>query len=127
MALKVLTFQQSTGEIRDAEGAFIAKGWAGNHQGKNNPAMQAEHNIGPLPQGLYSVGAWEEQHAHLGPWVAHLQQIEGETFGRDAFYIHGAAVDPSRFGQESKGCIVIPRTGRMIVKAYAPDQIRVIA
>lgn len=124
---KVLTFQQSTGEVRDAEGAFIAKGWAGHGEGKNNPHLQDIHNIGPLPQGLYFVGPWEELHHGLGPWVAHLEQIEGDTFGRSAFYIHGPAVDPSRFGQESKGCIVLPRASRMIVKALAPDQVRVIA
>lgn len=123
---KVLTFEQSSGAIRDEDGMLIGKGWAGHGDGKNNPAMQSVHDIGPLPQGLYDVGAWEEIHPGLGPWVAHLAQVEGETFGRSAFFIHGPAVDPAKYGQESKGCIVVPRQIRLLIKGMNPDQIRVI-
>jgi len=122
----LLTYKQSTGEVRDEQGAFVALGWAGNTAGKNEPTMEHVRCIGPLPAGLYQVGPWEAQHPGLGPWVARLTQIEGETFGRDAFYFHGPSMDPAHYGQESKGCIVLPRVGRDRVRALAPDQVRVI-
>ncbi len=100
---------------------YVALGWAGHGEGKNNPAMQSVKNTGPLPQGLYRVGPWEDQHPGLGPIVASLIQVDGETFGRSAFYFHGPALDTTKFGQESKGCIVVPRAGRLKVKEKAPE------
>lgn len=120
-----LNFSQSTGNITTDSGALVAKGWAGNGDGKNNPNMQSVHNVGPLPQGVYRVDPWEENHGGLGPIVAHLEQISGETFGRSAFYIHGPSMDKAHYGQESKGCIVIPRDQRLAVRARKPDTITV--
>lgn len=120
-----LAYSQTTGELRTADGELVAKGWAGHGAGKNNPAMQAAHSVGPLPQGRYSVGPWESLHAGLGPMVARLTQVDGETFGRDGFYIHGPALDPIKHGEESKGCIVIPRPGREEVKNLNPAFVEV--
>lgn len=122
-----ITFSQSTGIIRSEDGGLVAFGWAGHGEGKNNPALQASRALGPLPQGLYTVGPWEDVHPGLGPIVARLIQVEGETFGRDAFYIHGPAVSLDKYGQESKGCIVVPRAGRLKVKALDPEFVRVLA
>jgi hypothetical protein len=120
-----LNYSQTTGHLTKDSGEFIAEGWAGNGKGKNNPSMQNAKSVGPLPRGIYQVGPWEELHTGLGPLVAHLTMISGESFGRDAFYIHGPAVDPSHYGQESKGCIVIPREGRKCVKCLNPTTITV--
>lgn len=120
-----LTYSQSTGLITSPEGEAVAQGWAGHGEGKNNPAMQDCIGVGPLPQGLYRVGHWEKYHPGLGPLVSYLQQIEGETFGRSGFYIHGASSQHP--GEESKGCIVIPREGRDKVHDLNPDFIRVVA
>jgi len=122
----VLTYSQSTGLLIDPALGHVALGWAGNSAGKNDPTMEQVHCIGPLPKGLYRVGPWEAQHPGLGPLVAHLEQIEGESYGRDGFYIHGPAVDPSHYGQESKGCIVIPRAGREKVWSLDPGFVRVV-
>ena len=67
------------------------------------------------------MGEWEEKHPGLGPMVAHLEQIEGETFGRNGFYFHGPSSDAAHYGQESMGCIVVPRSGREKVKQAAPE------
>lgn len=120
-----LNYSQSTGVITTDEGGVITTGWAGNGEGKNNPRMQAVMSVGPLPQGIYGVGEWEETHAGLGPLVARLIQFRGKTFNRAAFYIHGPAVDPEHRGQESKGCIVIPRPGREAVQFLNPLTITV--
>jgi hypothetical protein len=127
----VLTYHQSSGLMNAPDGAFVALGWAGNDSnphanpthiaGKNNPNVESVRCIGPLPKGLYRVGHWEDMHAGLGPIVAHLEQIEGETFGRSGFYFHGPAQNVMAYGQESEGCIVVPRAGRLKVREQAPE------
>ena len=111
-----LNYSQTTGNMTDDNGNLIAKGWAGHGDGKNNPAMQSVHNVGPLPQGKYNVSGWFS-HPRLGPMVARLTQFEGETFGRDSFFIHGAAKNLDKHGQESEGCIVQERIERDKVAA----------
>jgi len=115
-----INYSQSTGVLSKDDGTIIAAGWSGRGAGKNNPDMENVSNTGPLPKGIYNVGAWEKTHGHLGPIVASLTQTQGDAFGRSAFYIHGPAMDPKTYGQESMGCIVIPRSGRLKIKALLP-------
>lgn len=127
---KVFVWIQDEGVMLDDAGNEVAEGWAGHGAGRNNPAMQPVHEVGPLPQGLYDVGPWGDASsvlgypAHLGPFIARLTQVEGETFGRDGFYIHGpGGADPT---QSSKGCVEIMRVQRLQVMAMRPDQLRVV-
>lgn len=124
MTITLITFSQQRGILTDEEGIFLGLGWAGHGEGKNNPAMQDRRSLGPLPQGLYTVGEWHDDDT-LGPLCARLTQVEGETYKRDGFYIHGPSRDPERWGQESKGCIVIPRLTRDIVATRKPTHIKV--
>lgn len=125
--MKTFRYSQRSGIMLDDQGVQIALGWAGNHEGKDNPDMQQVRCIGPLPQGTYKVEPWIEQHPHLGPCVAPLTQAAGETYGRGDFFIHGPSVASEKYGQESKGCIVIPRPMRMAVMEAAPDFVEVTA
>ena len=129
----MLTFSQSTG-IMTRDGEQIAQGWAGNDSrpgvnpnhvhGYNNPDAQAIRCIGPLPQGLYKIAEWQDEHPGLGPIVAILQQVSGETFGRDDFRIHGASSsDPLN---SSEGCIVLPHNDRVAVRATGETLVQVI-
>ena len=115
-----LTYSQSAGTLTAPDGAIVASGWAGSGVGKNAPTMQNVRAVGPLLQGLYVVGVWCD-HPRLGNMVAPLTQIEGESYGRSDFWIHGPSKKPGRYGQESLGCIVVPFTGRVKVKAAAPE------
>ena len=119
-----LNYAQSTGKVTLDDGSLVAVGWAGRGKGKNNPAMQAVKSTGPLPQGVYTVGEWRD-HPRLGAMVARLIQTEGETFGRDEFFIHGASRNLDKFGQESKGCIVLTHNNREEVKDLNPSTITV--
>jgi hypothetical protein len=128
-----LNFSQSTGFVTKDDGTFVAKGWSGNDyrpkenptriQGRNNPAMQDKHCVGPLPRDMYRVGPWEP-HAELGQLSASLTSMGvGESFGRDGFYIHGpGGDDPANC---SMGCIVIPHDARVAVAALNPTTITV--
>lgn len=128
----MLSFSQSTG-IMSLNGQPIAQGWAGNDSrpgvnpdhihGFNNPDAQSIHCIGPLPQGTYTIGVWGD-HPVVGANSAPLTQVEGETFGRNGFFIHGPGADPAN---SSEGCIVIPHDQRLVVQATAETQLQVTA
>ena len=129
-----LNYSQSTGQMTKDDGTLVATGFAGNNsrpgvnpkhlQGMNNPDMQSVHCIGPLPQGTYTVGTWGLHHP-VGPNSAPLTQTSGETFGRNAFFIHGPGdTDPMN---SSEGCICIHMPDRQKVIDLNPDQITVTA
>jgi hypothetical protein len=120
-----INYNQATGHITDESGDLLAVGWAGNGDGKNNPGFQEVPCVGPLPQGLYEVAEWEHEHNGLGHDVVALHQIEGETYGRSGFFIHGPSVNPDHYGQESRGCIVVPREGRLKLEDLKPVYVRV--
>jgi len=119
-----ITYSQTTGHIMDEQGNLVATGWAGRGEGKNNPSAQDQHCTGPLPQGIYECGAWHD-HPHLGPMVLDLHQVSGDTYGRDAFYVHGPS--SKNYGEESMGCIIVPRPGREMVHALLPRRVTVTA
>ena len=122
----MLVYSQSSG-VMTRDGVELAHGWAGNHEGRNNPDAQSQHCIGPLPRGMYTLQPWLPAHPHLGPITSYLKPDESnEMFGRDAFYIHGPSVDPAKYGQESKGCIVIPRSGRLDVRDSGETTLQVV-
>ena len=110
-----LSYNQVTGEFTNENSEVIAKGWAGHGVGKNAPEHQMDHELGPLPQGVYAIGPWgdwstQNYPKHLGPLIASLTQVEGESYGRDGFFIHGpGGPDPL---QSSKGCIEVYRIDR---------------
>jgi hypothetical protein len=125
-----LTYIQSSGIVQNEVGKKIAQGWAGNHAGRNNPDMQDHVGLGPLPQGKYRFGPWGDHETvpgypkHLGPLISSLTQIEGETYGRSSFYMHGpGGADPS---QSSMGCIEIFRPEREIIRSLDPEFLEVV-
>ena len=128
-----LTFQISTGTITDDDGKIITtQAFAGNNSrpgvnpdhipGRNNPAYCPVHCIGPLPPGVYQFGIWGP-HPGLGPDVASLTQVSGETFGRDGFYMHGMSADDPL--NSSEGCVCVPREPRLAIEAMNPDTLTV--
>lgn len=124
-----LTYSQSSGRLaHNVNGGetLLGRGWAGNGKGKNNPEMQAEKGIGPLPRGWYSVGE-PFKHPSCGPYSMRLTpDPETEMFGRDGFLIHGPAMDANKFGNESKGCIVMARNVREAIHAIGVTRMQVV-
>lgn len=126
-----LQYSQSTGMLTlldESVSLLVGTGWAGNHDGKNNPAMQQVPCVGPLPQGHYTLQPWEAYHGHLGPLVSFLQPDPTNTmFGRGDFFIHGPAMSPASYGQESKGCIVMAHDVRQKLSDLGVTALEVVA
>jgi len=104
------TYVQATGELIDWEGEVVAVGYSGRGAGLNNPAMQATHDIGPLPVGFYRCAAPVE-HTRLGPDAIPLVPFQNnEMFTRGGFYVHGD--NRQQDCSASEGCIVLGATAR---------------
>ena len=106
------TYHNSTGRLvcTDASGRTTVDqtGYSGTGAGRNNPAMESVHNVGPIPSGNYSVGTGHAG-GHTGPQTLNVDAVAGtDTHGRDAFRIHGN----NARNDASEGCIIMPRNVR---------------
>jgi hypothetical protein len=105
------TYEQRTGRLLH-DGTPVATGYAGHGAGYNNPVEQGTKNIGPIPQGAWTIGAMRAAGGRMGPDVLPLEPAPGtDPLGRDAFFIHGDLVDgPPR--SASDGCTIMPHDVR---------------
>ncbi len=118
------TYEQSKGKLSH-NGVFVATGYSGFGEGKNNPSKQAEQGVGPIPQGLWHIGAPFDSPDH-GPYVLRLSPApETMTFGRSGFLIHGDSLEHP--GLASRGCIIMPRNIREQIHNSNDGSITVIA
>lgn len=120
------TYVQSSGVLRDPQGAPIGSGYSGNTWGLNNPAAQFQVGIGPVPCGEYTIGPPHSPADHLGPIALPLwPAATNEMHGRPGFFMHG----DNRFADHtaSSGCIIMPPAVRTAVNDSADRHLVVIA
>lgn len=95
-----------------SNGADFGKGYSGHLEGLNNSDMVAAKMMGPLPPGLYKMSP-PRVSVTLGPFVIDLKMLDGESYGRDLFRIHG---DNSKGDKSaSNGCIVAGPSVRKLI------------
>ena len=107
------TYQQSTGFLTAPDGTFEGQGYSGHGDGLNNPAVEADQGIGPIPAGAWTIGPAIDPPDHLGPMAMPLTPNGFDPHGRSAFFMHG----DNSLGNESAshGCIVMGRAIRQAV------------
>jgi hypothetical protein len=104
------TYAQKTGDLLQ-DGERVATGYSGIDNGKNNPAMQAIPNVGPIPQGEWTIVGPPINTPDHGPYVLRLTpSAETVLFGRSGFLMHGDSIESP--GCASHGCIIMPRDVR---------------
>lgn len=106
-------YSQTTGRMTGEN--LEATGYAGRGYGLNNPAMQNDQFLGPLPQGSYTILA---PHADpkVGPVAMQLVPAPGnEMLGRGDFLIHGDNQQMNHTASE--GCIILPHDARVAIGA----------
>lgn len=99
-------YSQSTGRLTH-NGRVVATGYSGAGQGRNNHAMQATANVGPIPTGAYTIGERHDTDTH-GPHVMRLTPRGHGALGRSGFLIHG----DNRTHTASEGCVILDRSVR---------------
>lgn len=119
------TYAQKTGEL-EHDGQPVANGYSGCGEGKNNPELQQVHNIGPVPQGDWTISGPPENTSEHGPYVLRLTPMpETETFGRTGFLIHGDSKTAP--GSASQGCVILPHFVREKVWESGDRDLEVVA
>ncbi len=99
------SYSQTSGNIFAPNGLLAGTGYSGRGPGLNNTEMQAVEGVGPIPQGLYAIGAFFDD-PQKGPIVAHLiPDPANEMYGRSGFMIHGSRIGETT-RSSSDGCIV---------------------
>jgi hypothetical protein len=97
---------QKTGELQE-DGQHLATGYSGAGKGKNHPEMQSVRNVGPIPQGVWTISGPPVNTPEHGPPVLSLTPNEAtETFGRGGSLKHSDS--KSAPGTASHGGIIMP-------------------
>lgn len=118
------TYIQFTGALIHY-GMIFGYGYSGKGEGKNNPAMQHIHNVGPIPVGTYIIQPPHDSETH-GPFVLPLlPNATNEMFGRSGFLIHGDSIKNP--GTASEGCIILPRAVRNTIFKSEDVDLKVFA
>ena len=113
-------YSQSTGQLSYQPPASagggppqpIATGYSGNGAGLNNPAMQDSPNVGPIPEGTWTIGPQRDNRTGSGHNLPASMRLNPQDVGTDrsGFLIHG---DNGRGNQSaSEGCVVMNRNVR---------------
>ena len=103
------TYLQISGRLYHEE-ELIGVGYSGGGEGKNNPDFQNVKDVGPIPQGKYSIGTPVDTVMH-GPYAMALTpDPANDMFGREGFLMHGDSV--SAPGTASEGCVIMSRDVR---------------
>jgi hypothetical protein len=106
------TYSQSTGRWWNEKGELLSVGYSGAGEGKNNPKAQSTQNVGPIPRGIYIIGAPYDS-KNVGSFALPLVPSQHSALGRTNFLIHGDSLKAP--GTASKGCIILPRTIRELI------------
>jgi hypothetical protein len=123
----VHTYEQSSGRWLDPQGLLLAVGYAGHGIGLNEPELESEPDIGPLPQGVYRIGDPVNTVRH-GPYALPLTpDAANEMLGRADFMVHGDEIANPGQHAASEGCIILPRPAREQIVASGDRGLQVVA
>ena len=103
---------------------FVAKGYSGLPPHRNDPSAEAIKAEGPIPRGMWHIGAMEEDHPNLGPHVMALTPVGHDAHGRSDFFMHGDSVRNPGFA--SHGCIIMDRDTRLRVASSGDHDLHVV-
>jgi hypothetical protein len=122
----LFTYKQSTGELTAANGV-ISKGYSGAQGiGFDNPSEQFVKDLGPIPQGFYTIEGPPFNTTEHGPYVMRLTpDARNDMEGRSGFLMHGDSV--LKPGTASEGCIIMAHSVREAVWASGDRRLQVIA
>jgi RHS repeat-associated protein len=126
-------YSQSTGQTTQVvNGQTVAgqggTGYAGHGAGVNNSAAQNQPNVGPIPQGTYTIEAQQNNVTNSGTRLVQSMRLTPDSnntmFGRAGFLIHG---DNARGNQSaSEGCPILNRAVRNQMSNSGDNILRVV-
>lgn len=114
-------YSQALGQIWDPKGELFTVAYSGCGEGRNSPRHQGQKNVGPIPRGLYIIGA-SYHSERVGPRALPLVPINHNALGRTDFLIHGD--NPSH--DASRGCVICGPKERKIIDEHEDKMFLVI-
>jgi RHS repeat-associated protein len=114
----VWTYSQSSQQLSHTDGSGNTtnegSGYSGNGDGLNNPAMQGVQNVGPIPQGKYTINPQQNNVTGNGTSLPNSMTLtpdpSNNMFGRGGVLIHGD--NSNGDNSASEGCIILNRSIR---------------
>ncbi|WP_429322786.1 tlde1 domain-containing protein [Paraburkholderia sp. GAS448] len=107
-------YSQGSGQLK-RNGVVVAIGYSGGGEGKNNPRIEQQRDVGPIPHGVYHIGRPRNSSRH-GPHSMTLTPVPGtQTWGRSGFLIHADSIEHP--GEASEGCIIFPLRIRQLISS----------
>ena len=117
-------YSQTTGKLNAPDGSTPGFGYSGRGADLNNPSGEADVAQGPIPEGMWTIGAFFNDPGGKGPIVCHLTPYpETDTFGRSGFMIHGDNSEANHTASE--GCIILARPLREAIEASGDHSLQV--
>jgi hypothetical protein len=122
----MFTYKISTGELTAANGV-VSKGYSGAAGlSKNNPIYESVKNVGPIPEGEYTIEGPPFDTPTHGPFVMRLiPKPTNKMYGRSGFLMHGDSLRAP--GTASEGCIIMAFLIRQAVWLSGDRDLKVIA
>lgn len=119
------TYQITSGTLLNQNSIVVGHGYSGHGDGLNNPASCNVKDVGPLPQGSYTIGP-PADNPHVGLFAMALTpDPSNEMFGRSGFFIHGD--NPQMNHTASDGCIILANAIRRDIAGSGDNQLTVTA
>jgi hypothetical protein len=122
-AVAAYTYEQRTGRLLTPDGKPMTIGYSGHGQGLNNPDMEHVVAVGPIPRGLWKMGA-PYNSGKVGRLAIPLSPEGHGAHGRSAFLVHGDNTKGNR--SASNGCIIAPHPIRQALISGLVRHIRVV-
>ncbi|MES9976471.1 MAG: RHS repeat-associated core domain-containing protein [Candidatus Thiodiazotropha sp.] len=115
-----LFYQPLTNQGGGPPAPVASGGYSGNGAGYNNPSMQNVPNVGPIPQGSWTIGT-PYNSPNVGPSAIPLTPNPGTNdYGRTDFRIHGD--NSCMCANASEGCVIFNRHVRnQIINSGDPN------
>ena len=121
------TYSQHAGILTASDGSFAGQGYSGHGAGINNPALQNMPDVGPIPQGFYTMSPFFSDSVK-GPLVCNLEpDATNQMFGRSGFMMHGDSVEHPGAEEASQGCIIMSHFVRQAVSRSGDNRLQVVA
>jgi hypothetical protein len=118
------TYDIGSGRLYADGGGLVGVGYSGVPEFKNDYGAGSLVDQGPIPSGLYTIGAPVDTETH-GPYVLPLTpDPSNQMFGRSGFLIHGDSIAAP--GTASKGCIILARDVREKIGTSMDHDLQVV-
>jgi hypothetical protein len=97
-------------------------------EGFNDSSKEAVPDVGPIPEGFYTICGPPYSDTEHGPYILRLEpDPDNVMHGRVGFLLHGKPLPPADIRSGSKGCICAKYKTRMRVYQSGDTRLQVIS